>query len=163
MDTSDSSSTDNMKMIKIASLYGLTDPFFEPSEALEKVYNLKKQAQRELLDKDLRFLFIVAGVLNLKATPQTLRNTYTHININKRYLKRAATLYSIAEKGNLSIQDASKKVYALNDELKAQGVEKSLRKMTILASLIDRDTEPYYISKKLNSIQRMFNYTREKE
>lgn len=162
MDSSDSSDITNKKTKQIASLYGLIDPFFEPTEALEKVKQLKETSKKETNDKDLQFLYIIASMLNINASMQSIRNAYIHVNVEKPSLKKAIALHVLAEKGTLSIKDATRKIDNLNEELKAQGVIKPLRKLTLFATLIDKETEPYFISKKLMSIQNSFYSIREK-
>ncbi|MBO7245013.1 MAG: hypothetical protein J6V53_07045 [Alphaproteobacteria bacterium] len=155
MNSSDDICISNNKSEQGALLYGLINPLFEPNEAKRIVKHFEKEAKRDYQDKNLQFLYIFASLLNLNPKARNLNRLYEHIPVKDEDLKIVAGLHILAERGNLSLSDAAKKVTALDEEMKNQIKDKNLRLLTIISLLTEKGAEPICLAKHLFCIQRI--------
>lgn len=157
MNSSDEICISSNKLEQGALLYGLMHPLFETNEAKRAVKHLEKEAKRDYQDKNLQFLYIFASLLNLNPKARALNALYEHIPLQDEDLKNIAGLHILAERGNLSLSEAAKKVTSLDNEMKTQIKDKNLRLLTIIALLTEKGAEPICLAKHLFCIQRIFN------
>ncbi len=151
------------KLEQAALLYGLTDPFFEPQEAIRHAKERNKYAKRTAKNNDnLRTLLVFADLLNLNVRSRDIENIEKQLITADTDIKNAAILHCITSNGDLTALEAVHKVKALDEELKSVTKCKDLRTLTILGMLVERDEEPINIAKTLFSMQRLFNIEKEK-
>ena len=164
MDPSSQNIISQDKLEQAALLYGLTDPFFEPQEALNLAKERNKYAKRTAKNNDnLRTLIVFADLLDLNIRTKDIESIEKKLITADTDIKNAAILHCLTSKGDLTPFEAIHKVQALDEELKTITKCKDLRTLTILGMLVERDEEPINIAKTLFSMQRLFNQTKKRE
>ena len=164
MDPSSQNIISQDKLEQAALLYGLTDPFFEPQEALNFAKERNKYAKRAAKNNDnLRTLLVFADLLNLNIRTRDIETIEKKLITADNDIKNAAILHCLTSKGELSPLEAIHKVKSIDEELKPITKCKDLRTLTILGMLVEKNTEPVNIAKTLFSIQKLFNMQKKRE
>ena len=164
MDPSSQNIISQDKLEQAALLYGLTDPFFEPQEALNFAKERNKYAKRAAKNNDnLRTLLVFADLLNLNIRTRDIETIEKKLITADNDIKNAAILHCLTSKGELSPLEAIHKVKSIDEELKPITKCKDLRTLTILGMLVEKNAEPVNIAKTLFSIQKLFNMQKKRE
>ena len=164
MDPSSQNIISQDKLEQAALLYGLTDPFFEPQEALNFAKERNNYAKRAAKNNDnLRILLVFADLLNLNIRTRDIETIEKKLITADNDIKNAAILHCLTSKGELSPLEAIHKVKSIDEELKPITKCKDLRTLTILGMLVERNAEPVNIAKTLFSMQKLFNLEKKRE
>ena len=164
MDPSSQNIISQDKLEQAALLHGLTDPFFEPQEALNLAKERTRYAKRVAKSNDnLCTLLVFADLLNLNIRTRDIETIEKKLITADNDIKNAAILHCLTSKGELSPLEAIHKVKSLDEELKPITKCKDLRTLTIFGMLVEKNAEPVNIAKTLFSIQKLFNMQKKRE